>query len=233
VWRIAVIDSGIAVGESAPSAAARFVPSGDGIRRVATLPDPTGHGTRIARIVRSAAVPLELLVAQVFDSGRPTCAAAVAAAVEWACARRAQLVHMSLGLAVDRVTLRDAVARARFANVLVVAATPARGAATFPAAYPGVLRGTGDARCGPDEISRLAADTFGGCVRAGDGAGASVGAAHVTRALLEACTPGMSFDEARTALAARSRFAAPEDRRSETVQHGPCRVEGTAPPDGR
>jgi hypothetical protein len=78
-----------------------------------------------------------------------------------------------------------------------------------------VIRGTGDARCAPGEISRLAASTFGGCVRAADGApgaGASIGAAHVSQALLRWVPAGSSPAAAVQALAAHSRYDGPERR---------------------
>lgn len=210
-WRVGLIDSGAAA--AGVVRAARF--AADGARADGAGPDPTGHGTRVAALLRGAAPDIELVLAQVFAAGGPTSAAAVAAAIDWCVAEGAQLVHLSLGLAADRAPLAEAVARAVGAGRLVVAATPARGPAVYPAAYPGVIRATGDARCAPDEISRLAAATFGGCVRTATGAGqgASVGAAAVSRALLAAIAPGSPYALALQALGARARYDGPERRR--------------------
>jgi hypothetical protein len=213
-WRVGLIDSGADL--AAVAAAARF--AADGTQGPAG-PDPTGHGTRIARLLTRDRPQVELVLAQVFASARPTSAAAVAAAVDWCLAERANLLHLSLGLAADRAALAAAIARAAAAGCLVVAATPARGAPVYPAAYAGVIRATGDARCGPDEVSRLAAATFGGCVRprpdvAPGGRGASVGAAAVSRALLAWVAPGSSYAVAVRALAARARYDGPERRGS-------------------
>ncbi len=209
-WRVGLVDSG--AGAAGVASAARF--AADGARRDAAGPDPTGHGTRVAALLLSASPDIELLLAQVFSSGEPTSALAVSAAIDWCVAQGAQLVHLSLGLAADRAPLAAAVARAVGAGVVVVAATPARGATVYPAAYPGVIRATGDARCAADEISRLAPATFGGCVRtaAGAGQGASVGAAAVSRALLAAVTPGSPYRVAVEALTARARYDGPERR---------------------
>jgi hypothetical protein len=91
---------------------------------------------------------------------------------------------MSFGLARDREVLRDACAAARAAGVLLVAASPARGPRAFPAAYPGIIRVSGDARCAPDAVSFLEEDPplVGACPRTVDGRvqGASAAAAHVT-----------------------------------------------------
>ncbi len=63
-----------------------------------------------------------------FLDGRPASAAAVAAAVDWAVAAGADLIHMSLGLAADRAVLGAAVQRAVELGRIIVAAAPrARG----------------------------------------------------------------------------------------------------------
>lgn len=58
-------------------------------------------------------------------------------------------------MAADRSVLRAAIARAIDSGIVVVAAMPARGEPAYPAAYPPVIGGTGDARCGLGEISVL------------------------------------------------------------------------------
>ena len=92
-------------------------------------------------------------------------AAAVAAAVDWAVEHGASLVHLSLGLTADRAVLRAAVERAIRAGCVIVAASPARGPRVYPGAYPQVIRGTGDARCAPGELSCLQPGLFGACPR--------------------------------------------------------------------
>ncbi len=216
-WRLGLVDSGAPPG--LPLAAAGFATDG---ARGAVGADASGHGTRIARVLTAGSADVELVLAQVFDCGRPSSAAAVAAGIDWCRAEGAQLVHLSLGLRFDRAPLAAAVGRAIAAGCLIVAATPARGAAVYPAAYAGVIRATGDARCAADEISHLGAATFGGCVRpepATAGGGASVGAAAVSRALTEWLRPGAGFGEAVAALAARARYDGPERR-------GPAAPEG-------
>ena len=206
-WRVGLIDSGA---DGAPVvAAARFAT--DGARAAATA-DPTGHGTRVAARIVGTRTDVEFVLAQVFDSARPTSAAAVAAALDWCVAQGAQLVHLSLGLAADRAPLEAAVGRALAAGCLVVAATPARGEPVYPAAYAGVIAATGDARCGAEEIARLGPATFAGCVHAGGSRGASIGAAGVSRALIAALAPGAPHAAALQALAARSRYDGPERR---------------------
>ena len=215
-WRVALIDSGAdPVTLAAARAARRFVDTDGRVEVQPTLADACGHGTRVAGVLFGDAMPAALLVAQVFDHRRATTAATVAAAIRWAVAERANLVHMSLGVREDRPVLAAAVAAATRAGLLLIASTPARGAPPFPAAYPGVLRGTGDARCGPTEISVLdaARGHFGGCARAADGAGgASIGAAYLSRFILRSVAPGAGYETTLQRLAALARYQGPERR---------------------
>ncbi len=214
-WRIGLIDSCGAF----PTArtATRFVASAQRVARVECGPDPTGHGTRIASIIAASTDHAELVLAQVFTSAAPTSAAIIAAAVDWAVGEDVQLLHLSLGLAADRPVLQAAIARATARGILIVAAMPARGGPVFPAAYPGVIRGTGDARCQPGELSALEPGSFGGCPRHAmadglRGQGASVGAAAVTHALI--CSGGPEpYDSIIRRLTALARYSGPESRR--------------------
>jgi hypothetical protein len=172
-----------------------------------------GHGTTVARIVLHHAPAARLLCAQAFGPGGRTEAAAVAEALRWLTAERAHLVNLSLGLAHDRENLRAAVADALAAGLILVASTPARGVPVYPAAYPGVLRITGDARCGPGEISALGGEPadYGACVRDLEGAhgGASLAAAHVTGLL----AGGLASADAGAILERAVRYHGRERRR--------------------
>lgn len=196
-WRVAVIDSGLDPHSAIRvTAVCRFVDAGTRVTRVEPTADPSGHGTTVAMIIAGAARPVEFLIAQVMNAGGRTTAATVATAVHWALAERARLLQLSLGLSHDRSVLALAIEAAVAAGVVVVASIPARGRASYPAQYPGVIRATGDARCGPDEVSSLgtpAAD-FGACavceIRPGHRArGASIGAAHLARFIVSHIAP--------------------------------------------
>jgi subtilisin family serine protease len=215
-WRVALIDSGLDA-RLRPLDACRFVDDGAAIRAESAAPDRLGHGTLMAGIIGSAAVPLQWLNAQVFDAQRRTTAACVAAAIDWAVARGAHLIHLSLGLRDDRAVLADAVAAALAAGRIIVASTPARGEVSFPARYAGVLRATGDARCSTDEISNLAGGNadFGGCPRV-DGrpgaGGASLGAAHVSRFIARHLSAAGDAARLRADLARLARYHGPENK---------------------
>lgn len=195
------------------------------MHRRATVTDPSGHGSRIAELLTAGDIAIELLLGQVFLSVGPTSGAAVAAAIDWAVAGRANLIHMSLGLEADRAVLAAAVRRAIDSGCIIVASAPARGAIVYPAGYPGVIRATGDARCAPGELSCLSPGFFGGCPRfvargpanspansgGGVSAGASIGAAWVTRHILNGPAK-VGAVAAVAALTAGARYFGPERR---------------------
>lgn len=214
-WRVGLVDS--CGGAPQALAGRQFRLEGGAVRHATPGPDPSGHGSRIAAILTGGRSAVDLVLAQVFAARGATSAAVVAAAIDWCVAQEVDLVQLSLGLAADRPVLATAVARALEHGCLVVAATPARGTPTYPAEYPGVIRGTGDARCAAGEVSRLGPVTFGGCVSsalldaAPGGQGASIGAAWVTRALLAEPAP-LPLAGAIAALSARSRYDGPERR---------------------
>ncbi|MGI9304068.1 MAG: subtilisin-like serine protease QhpE [Gammaproteobacteria bacterium] len=158
------------------------------------LPDPTGHGSALARIILAKAPNARLCNAQVFTKPGVTSAAAIAAGLDWLAAENVALVNVSLGIRRDRAILREACARAMENGCILVAAAPARGPAVYPSSYPGALRISSDARCAPEDISHLKTmqAEFGACPRSGDqntsdstAGGASFAVAHVTGLLAD------------------------------------------------
>jgi hypothetical protein len=211
-WRIALVDSAGVVDGAEVARAFRSV--GGTVASTAPESDPTGHGTALLTILAPALRRSSLLIAQVFPAPGPTSAAAVAAALDWCCEQRASLIHLSLGLAGDRPVLAAAVDRAVKRGCVLVAATPARGRVAYPAAYAGVLAACGDARCGPQDIAWLAPGRYAGHAFLPDHparGGASIGAAWVTRFLLERDGP-LDRAGAEGALQAGARFRGPERR---------------------
>lgn len=219
-WRVAIIDSGLDPATGLPVVASCRFDGEDGRSAPKdSIDDVSGHGTRVTRIIASASSPPALLIAQVLDAKGRATPAGVAAALRWACGQGARIIHMSLGLAADRAVLAQAVSDALGTGAIVVASAPARGAMSFPARYPGVLSATGDARCGPDQISVLGGQgaQFGGCVLRPAGmaeprGGASIGAAHVTRFIVSHVLPGSSPGQVRADLAANASFHGRERR---------------------
>jgi hypothetical protein len=223
-WRVAVLDSGLADRAMQPGslpmpvASRRFVDNGREVLTAPAISDPIGHGTEVSEVICSASRAVDLFVGQVLDHRGVATAAAVAAAIAWSLEAGADLIHMSLGLREDRLVLAAAVAIAVKSGCIVVASAPARGESTFPASYPGVIRATGDARCQQDEISGLnsAQADFGGCPRyvrrvdppdrSSGRCGASLGAAHLTRFLVEHIAPGSGITAVRSQLRQMARY---------------------------
>lgn len=182
--------------------------------------DALQHGSKLATTVCAIAPAAQLLMARVFFQRWLTRPAQVAAAVDWLCASGAQVINLSLGLRADRAILRDACNRALACGVILVASAPARGESVFPAAYPGVIRATGDARCDRMQWSWLDSTQadVGGCVTALDEsvAGASAGAAcvsaHIAR-FLDA-RPGAGRAQVLDHLRHRAAYVGPERRTS-------------------
>ncbi|HVO48410.1 MAG TPA: S8 family serine peptidase [Steroidobacteraceae bacterium] len=221
MWRVALIDSGLSEGAARFVAdSRRFLDTGNDVQEASAEADPIGHGTRVARII-DARSSCEFLVAQVIDASRRTTPAAVAAAIGWAVAARAHLIHLSLGLQEDRPVLADAVAHALTAGSILVASSPARGNRTFPAAYPGVIRATGDARCAVGEISVLqtAQADFGAAptLPGEAAAGASIGAAHLSAFICQHLGPGLDSQSVRIRLSELARYHGPEHRSTDSV----------------
>lgn len=218
--RVGVIDSGGPADDPPElrAGARAFAPDGSAIP---SLPDRLGHGTAVAAIIRRACPGAAVVHAQVFDDRPVTSALRVAAALRWFADMpdhvRPGLICLSLGLAADRAPLRMACARLTSAGVVLVAAHPARGPACYPAAYPGMIAATGDARCGWEDISQLGPALFGAwCNSPEHGApgmgGASLGAARIAGhlAAIMAETGPLDAAHATAALAGRARHHGPE-----------------------
>lgn len=196
--RVGVIDSGIShdrLGATLSVVAARaFARTAAGqVVRLATCSDDLGHGSEVAALIaagvahgESGAVTefVEFVNAQVFVAPQAIDAGLLADAIDWCVERAVRVLNLSLGLHADRPLLHAACMRAADAGLTLVAACPARGAPTFPAAYPQVIAVSGDARCIAGGWSLLDAGTYIGaspCARSpAAGGGASYAAARVS-----------------------------------------------------
>ncbi|WP_390617326.1 S8 family serine peptidase [Maricurvus nonylphenolicus] len=185
VTRVGVVDSGFVseLGVYVDNARA-FQWCQDRVLSTEPRADQLGHGSAMLNVIQSIAPESRFLVAQVFRDKWATTPEQVAAALDWLVEQGTQVINLSLGLRQDRPVVRLACERAIARGVVLVAASPAQGAAVYPSAYPGIIRATGDARCSVDEISFLdsAQADFGACVRSPvEGVvGASVGTAYLT-----------------------------------------------------
>lgn len=195
--RVGVVDSGFADSQSASvSGARRFFLTDEGHAEGESLADALGHGSVVCETILSRAPHARLCVAQVFDERGVTSPLQIAAALHWLGEQGVRVINLSLGVRQDRPILREAVAELVEAGVLVCASSPARGEPVFPASYPGVIRVTGDARCGEGEWSWLDSPQadFGASVKVSGRSGASLGCAAFCGCLaaLVAEQPGLS-----------------------------------------
>ncbi len=199
--RVGVVDTGIAgvpVGArqwfASAAGGADGAVGGNEQGAVSAWADPREgeHGAQVAAIIRAHCPGAVLLDARAFVQGQPSSAARIAAALDWLLSERVDLVNLSFGLRMDRPVLALAIERLLDRGVICVASMPASGEPVYPAAYPRVVRVSGDARCAAGEFSLLnpaPARRFGAAVggpvhRAHDpGGGASLACAHVSAAL--------------------------------------------------
>lgn len=182
--KVGIVDSGFAPHQTewiADSAA--FILQDKALWQSDSEPDQLAHGTKIIDVIHHCAPDAKLLVAQVFKERFTTTALQVAAAIDWLTEQQVDVINLSLGLRTDREELRDTIAAAVEAGILICASSPAKGDPVYPSAYPGVLRTTGDARCDQSEWSQLSTQyaDFGAHVRCLEGsiAGASIGTAYM------------------------------------------------------
>jgi len=181
--RVGVVDSGFADSQSASvSGARRFFLTDDGHADDAPVADALGHGSAVCAAILAHAPGARLCVAQVFDERGVTSPLQIAAALHWLDEQGVRVINLSLGVRQDRPILREAVTKLIEAGVLLCASSPARGEPVFPASYPGVVRVTGDARCGAGEWSWLDSPQadFGAAVKVAGRSGASLGCAAFT-----------------------------------------------------
>ncbi len=196
---VGVVDSGFSRDQAAAvDAASAFVIESGKLIQIDAEYDLLHHGTETIRAIQQVAPESRLAVAQVFTERFTTTPTQVAHAIYWLLEQRVDLINLSLGLRADRPILQVACEAAFEAGVLICASTPARGDPVYPAAYSGVLRMTGDARCRQTEWSYLNTQyaDFGGYVRSPDDqvAGASIGtgymSGHIAAYLAAGGSPG-------------------------------------------
>jgi hypothetical protein len=160
------------------------------VERRQMTPDALGHGSAVSRRIASFAPGVRWHVAQVFDANRRASALQIAAALDWLAQQDIPLVCMSLGVRTDHPSLARACANAVSRGMTLCASVPARGVSVFPAAYAGMVRVTGDARCAPRQWSWLNTSRADFGAAAYDSLGQPAGASLANAALcgiLAAC----------------------------------------------
>lgn len=146
--RVAVIDSG--VDTTHPELAGVVVGRYNATDGTTSTVDNAGHGTSVASVIAAetsgtgmvgAASGADVLAVKVEDAYGRIWSDDVANGIHWAVGQGADVINLSLGSDAPDTLTRDAVAAARAAGVVVVAAAGNDGtsALSYPAAYPGVV----------------------------------------------------------------------------------------------
>ena len=149
---VAVIDSGIESYHPDLAPALDLANSWNFADNNAVIQDDTGHGSRVAGVIAAAANNGEgiagiangctILSLDVATSSGVITAANVASAINWAVARGAKVINLSLRFSAESQTLRDACNAAYDAGALLVAAAGNENqgdAPVYPASYDCVL----------------------------------------------------------------------------------------------
>ena len=151
--RIAIIDSGVHASHPHIGGIAGGVAIEDEGREQADYLDRLGHGTAVAAAIREKAPEAELYAVRVFDRALSTSVATLVHAIDWAARSGMHLANLSLGTSKPEhePVLRDAVARANAAGLVIVAARDDEGIRWLPGSLPGVLPVQLDWSCPRDE----------------------------------------------------------------------------------
>jgi len=146
--RVGILDSGVmADTHHLVARGRRFMPSESGIAESERINDTVGHGTELTRQIAEAAPEAEIYHAQVFNERFTTTPALVSAGFDWLREQGVDIINMSFGMSREHAGLAAACARALKDRILLIGSAPAQGRAIYPAAWPGIIAVTGDARC--------------------------------------------------------------------------------------
>ncbi len=163
--RVAVIDSGVHAGHPHIHgiAGGAFV-APDGSIEEGSFSDRLGHGTAVMAAIQEKAGEADYFAVKVFDGSLRTTARALFCAIEWAIARRMDIINMSLGTsnAAHADRFRELVQQAVDAGISLVAAREAGGQTCFPGCVPGVFAVGLDEQC--DRNAYRVRDTAEGIV---------------------------------------------------------------------
>ena len=199
--KVGIIDSGLPASHHYHVLAARDFPltaNVHGTNKLDRTLDQLGHGSAVTKIINSRR-NAHIVCARVFHDKLTCTPSQIAEALRWMISLDVNIINMSFGLRTDRSVLKEACQQALNKNILLVAAAPSQGEAVYPSNYNGVIKATGDARCQPNEIAWLndqQADFagFSGIPYQGP-AGASIGCASVTAAIVQIKTQYPHYDQ--------------------------------------
>ena len=152
--RLAVIDSG--VHRQHPHIGR--IAGGITITPDGTTPDFTdriGHGTAVTAAIQEKAPEAEIYAVRIFVETLRTTTDTLLRAIDWCIEEKMNLINLSLGSLNETylARYRETVARAKAANVTLVAAVEAQGKPCYPGCLEGVLGVNLDWDCDRDSYS--------------------------------------------------------------------------------
>lgn len=139
--RVAIADSGVYASHPHVGGVAGGVWLDEAGAERGDYVDRLGHGTAVTAAIREKAPRAELFAVKIFDRALATNIGTLVAAIRWSIRHGMDLLNLSLGTAkaAHEPALREAVADAVKAGVLIVAASHDEGVAWYPGCLPGVL----------------------------------------------------------------------------------------------
>jgi subtilisin family serine protease len=158
--RVAVIDSGVHASHPHVGGVAEGVAIRDDGTLVDEFVDRLGHGTAVTAAIREKAPDAEIVVVKVFWHMLATDIATLIRGIEEGAARQASVINLSLGTAQieHRAALQSAVANARAAGALIVAAHDDNGTNWLPGCLDHVVSVQADWTCDRSVYSISAVD---------------------------------------------------------------------------
>lgn len=153
VVRVAVIDSGVHPDHPhvlGVDGGVAITPAGEH----EDYRDRIGHGTAVAAAIREKAPHASLFAVRVFDRTLASSVNTLVRAVDWAVDHGCHVINMSLGTSrlEHAARLNEAVARARAAGAILVAAREDGGQQFLPGSLPGVIGVVVDWDCPRDRV---------------------------------------------------------------------------------
>jgi subtilisin family serine protease len=161
---IAFIDTGISL-KTKPELASRTLPGWNFHDGNADTEDKGNHGTRVAALAAAVCAECKLLPVKVARFGGALRPDDLARAIRYAVEHHAQVINISLGVAAASQELRYAVAEAKQADVIIVAAAgvgvpnpfrPLRLETVYPQAYEDlIVVGSSERTDRPDDLQNF------------------------------------------------------------------------------
>ncbi len=158
--RVAVIDSGVHAAHPHVSGVAGGVAIDENGREHDDYVDRLGHGTAVVAAIKEKAPDADVFAVRVFDRELSTSIGTLVRAIDWASRSGMHVANLSLGTSrrEHEPVLRDAVARARAAGLVIVSARDDEGVQWLPGSLPGVVPVQLDWACPRDTFRRVPID---------------------------------------------------------------------------